>query len=47
MVKKFYKCSVCGDIHFGVEYPEKCPTCGAKDAYESVDEEEAKDDMGF
>ncbi|MFA7653700.1 MAG: hypothetical protein WCX97_01490 [Candidatus Magasanikbacteria bacterium] len=26
--KKYWRCLVCGDLHYGVEAPEKCPTCG-------------------
>ena len=27
-VKKFWKCTICGDLHIGVQAPEICPTCG-------------------
>lgn len=47
MKKKFYRCKVCGDIHYGVEGPEDCPTCHTKDAYEPVSKEEAKKSMSF
>lgn len=26
--KVFWRCSICGDLHYGVKPPEKCPTCG-------------------
>lgn len=26
--KKFWRCTVCGDCHWGVLAPETCPTCG-------------------
>jgi len=26
--KTFWRCSICGDLHYGVRPPEKCPTCG-------------------
>jgi len=29
MGKKFWRCSVCGDLHYGVQAPEKCPTCSS------------------
>lgn len=29
MNKKFWRCSVCGDLHYGKEAPEICPTCGS------------------
>ncbi len=25
--KKFWRCSVCGDLHYGKDAPETCPTC--------------------
>jgi len=27
MPKKFWRCTVCGDLHYGDEAPEICPTC--------------------
>ncbi len=42
MGKKFYRCNVCNDIHYGNAGPEVCPTCSAKDAYIEVEEKEAK-----
>ena len=42
MDKKFYRCTVCNDIHFGVNAPEICPTCSAKKAYVEIDVSEAK-----
>lgn len=47
MAKKYYKCKVCGDIHYGVEYPSPCPTCDTEDAYEEITEEEAKEALGI
>ena len=47
MAKKFYRCNVCGDIHYGKNAPDVCPTCGTKDAYEEVDKEQAKKKMGL
>jgi rubrerythrin len=26
--KKFWRCSICGDQHWGMNAPETCPTCG-------------------
>jgi rubrerythrin len=40
--KNFYRCSVCNDIHFGEEPPQKCPTCRAENAYVKIDSSEAK-----
>ncbi len=25
--KKFWRCSVCGDLHYGISPAEPCPTC--------------------
>ena len=47
MAKRFWKCKVCGDIHFGEAGPEICPTCHAKNAYENVAVEVAKEKMGL
>ncbi|MFA6429411.1 MAG: hypothetical protein WCV84_02830 [Patescibacteria group bacterium] len=29
MQKTFWRCSVCGDLHYGVNPANPCPTCGA------------------
>ena len=42
MDKKFYRCMVCNDIHYGVNAPEVCPTCLNKNAYIEFSAEEAK-----
>ena len=47
MTKSFYRCKVCGDIHYGVKGPEICPTCLTKNAYELVDKAAAKKLMGL
>ena len=39
--KKFFKCTVCGDVHFGQAGPEKCPTCQQIDKYVEMAKEEA------
>ncbi len=39
--KKFYRCNVCGDIHWGVNWPEICPTCNTKNAYVEIERIEA------
>jgi rubrerythrin len=39
--KKFWRCSICGDLHYGAQPPETCPTChqpGSK-AFEITKEE--------
>ncbi|MGD0783595.1 MAG: rubredoxin-like domain-containing protein, partial [Candidatus Aminicenantales bacterium] len=33
MKKRFWRCFVCNDIHWGVKPPDVCPTCRVKDAY--------------
>jgi rubrerythrin len=25
--KKYWRCTVCGDLHYGVNAPDPCPTC--------------------
>jgi len=42
MAKRFYRCTVCNDIHYGENPPEVCPTCGTKNAYIEVENKEAK-----
>ncbi|MBI2665090.1 hypothetical protein HYX12_00530 [Candidatus Woesearchaeota archaeon] len=39
--KKYWRCKVCGDIHYGVNPPEECPTCHSPDAYEEISKAEA------
>ncbi len=41
-MKKYWRCFVCNDIHYGVKPPEICPTCLAKNAYVEISSEEAK-----
>ena len=45
--KTFWRCKVCGDIHYGAAAPELCPTCKQKNAYEPITKELAKAAMGF
>jgi len=40
--KRFYRCNVCNDIHWGVNPPEICPTCLTKNAYVEIEKIEAK-----
>lgn len=44
--KKFFRCNVCNDIHYGIAGPDICPTCQARNAYVGTDEEEARKVMG-
>ncbi len=41
-MKKFWRCFVCNDIHYGLRPPEVCPTCSVKNAYVEVSSEEAR-----
>lgn len=41
-MKKFWRCHVCNDVHYGVNPPEVCPTCLVKKAYVEISSEEAK-----
>lgn len=45
--KKYYKCKICGDIHYGREAPELCPTCKQVKAYLLTTKDEAKKTMDF
>jgi len=40
MEKKYWRCTVCGDLHFGVNPPDVCPTCRqSKDKAVEIDKE--------
>lgn len=41
-MKKYWRCFVCNDIHYGVNPPEICPTCQVKNAYVEISSEEAQ-----
>lgn len=41
-MKKYWRCHVCGDIHFGLKAPEVCPTCLVKNAYVEISSDEAE-----
>jgi ferredoxin-thioredoxin reductase catalytic chain len=41
-MRKFWRCFVCNDIHYGVKPPELCPTCKVKNAYAEISAKEAK-----
>ena len=47
MPKKFFRCNVCNDIHYGVAGPEICPTCMNKNVYVEIDKKEAAKVMGI
>jgi ferredoxin-thioredoxin reductase catalytic subunit len=41
-MKKYWRCHVCNDIHYGIKPPEICPTCSVKNAYVETSSAEAK-----
>jgi ferredoxin-thioredoxin reductase catalytic chain len=41
MSKKYWRCHVCNDIHYGVRAPELCPTCEKQNAFVEVSKNEA------
>ena len=45
--KKFFRCNVCNDIHYGIAGPEMCPTCNTRNAYVGIEEKEARYVMGL
>ena len=45
--KKFWRCNVCNDVHYGFAGPEICPTCQAKNAYVEIEKGEARTVMRF
>jgi rubrerythrin len=45
--KTFWRCTVCGDIHFGVAGPKLCPTCNNENTYVKISKEEAKKIMSL
>jgi ferredoxin-thioredoxin reductase catalytic chain len=45
-MKKYWRCFVCNDIHWGVKPPEICPTCQVKNAYVEISANEVKNILG-
>ncbi len=42
-MKRYWRCFICNDVHYGVKPPEICPTCLASNAYvEATSDESAK-----
>lgn len=35
--KRFWRCIVCNDVHYGAEPPRTCPTCMARNTYVEID----------
>jgi len=46
MKKRYWRCFVCNDIHYGVAPPELCPTCKALNAYVEISADEARRILG-
>lgn len=42
VTKKYWRCHVCNDLHWGAKPPGECPTCRVKNAYVEVSAEEAR-----
>jgi len=40
--KKYWRCNVCNDIHYGTRPPQVCPTCNVRHAYVETDAAEAR-----
>ncbi len=40
-MKKYWRCFICNDIHYGVKPPEVCPTCRGVNAFAEVTSAEA------
>jgi ferredoxin-thioredoxin reductase catalytic chain len=40
-MKKFWRCYICNDVHYGVKPPDICPTCLARNAYVETSSDEA------
>jgi ferredoxin-thioredoxin reductase catalytic chain len=46
MKKRYWRCFVCNDIHYGIAPPELCPTCKVLHAYVEISTEEARKILG-
>jgi ferredoxin-thioredoxin reductase catalytic subunit len=46
MKKRYWRCYVCNDIHYGIAPPELCPTCKVLHAYVEISAEEARKFLG-
>ncbi|MFA7686020.1 MAG: hypothetical protein WCX95_04445 [Candidatus Gracilibacteria bacterium] len=38
--KKYWRCTVCADLHYGVLPPALCPTCKQTEKYVEITKEE-------
>jgi len=46
MKKRYWRCFVCNDIHYGIAPPELCPTCKVLNAYVEISADEARKFLG-
>ncbi len=46
-MRKFWRCHVCNDVHFGIHPPELCPTCKVLNAYVEISSAEAQKIFGM
>jgi len=42
MKKRYWRCFVCNDVHYGIAPPELCPTCKVLNAYVEISAAEAR-----
>jgi ferredoxin-thioredoxin reductase catalytic subunit len=47
MKKRYWRCFVCNDIHYGIAAPELCPTCKVLHAYVEISAAEARKILGL
>jgi len=41
-MKRYFRCTVCDDVHYGENAPEICPTCETMGSYVEVTKDEAE-----
>jgi ferredoxin-thioredoxin reductase catalytic chain len=46
MKKRYWRCFICNDIHWGIAPPELCPTCKVLNAYIEISAAEARRILG-
>jgi len=46
MKKRYWRCFVCNDVHYGIAPPELCPTCKVLNAYVEISAAEARRLLG-
>ena len=40
-MKRYFRCAVCDDVHYGENAPEICPTCETMGSYVEITKDEA------